>query len=177
MLKETTQTKNVARHLERNHKGVIQKIAQLNRVLTDLRYEGKSSYGKNLKRAEILLGSLNEDLSWDMEFEEEMLFPYLETRVPRLEFMIHVLHEEHEVLKRRLDGLDSLLRALFNKEDGAGRIKIVEKMRKKGNYLNYFLHQHTWAEEESVYRVMDAELSRQEKDELKKRCEVIYETQ
>ena len=162
-------TEKIGRFFTRNHKGVIQKMSRMNRFLSDLRYEGKSCYGRNLKKAEILFETLREELSQDMEFEEEALFPYLRVHLPKLEFMIHVLQEEHEALERRLGNFGSLLQALSKKENGAARIRLIDKMRKKGNYLNYFLHQHTWAEQESVYRAVDMELSGNEKGELGRR--------
>ena len=165
MLKE----KKGPKFIEPSHQGLIQKMSQINRTLSDLRFEGKASEGKNLRRAEILLETFANELTADMEYEEKLLFPYLETHLPKIEFMIHVLQEEHEVLKKRLEGLGVALRAFSNVKNGEARVKQLEKIRKKGNYLNYFLHQHTWAEHESVYQVLETGLKHYEKNELKRK--------
>lgn len=169
MTNKTSIPVDISRFLERSHTGIIQKIGQLNEVLTNLRYEGKPTFGKNLRNAKAIFDSFTNELTKDMEFEEKVLFPYLETHVPKLKFMIHILEEEHGDLKGNLETLCKLFRELIKEGYDGGQIDIIEKMRKKGGYLNYFLHNHTWAEGESVYKVMDVELNKDEKLELRKR--------
>ena len=60
----------------------------------------------------------------------------------------------------------ALLQGLSKKAYDECQMGLIEKMRKKGSYLSYFLYNHTLAENESVYRVMVAELNRDEKTEL-----------
>lgn len=160
---------DIGEALQKSHAGVIQKAGELNKALHDLRYEGKPMFGKNLRRARTVFRSLEKELSKDMRFEEKVLFPFLESHVPKLRFMIHIIEEEHGDLRGNLEALQSLLEKLLRAGYDGGQSALVEKIRRKGNYLNYFLHNHTWAENESVYRVMSGDLIAAEKKELQKR--------
>jgi hemerythrin-like domain-containing protein len=114
----------------------------------------------------LIFQSLDEALKADMILEEKILFPYLETHIPKLKFMIHIIEEEHEDLRRNLAAFRLLLEALFSKRPDRVKEGLIEKMRRKGRYLGYFLHNHTLAENETVYRVIETELNAREKEEL-----------
>lgn len=165
-MRKQTVSKDLGVLLRRSHRGVVHRAAELNQALMNLRYEGKPMFGKNLRRIQTLFGALAQELSKDMAFEEQELFPFLETHVPKLKFMINILEEEHHDLRQNLERFHSLLQGLSKKARDDSQMGLIEKMRKKGSYLSYFLYNHTLAENESVYRVMAAELNRDEKNEL-----------
>jgi len=149
--------------LEKSHAGIIQSMGDLNRTLTSLRFEGKASFGKNLKRSQNALNAVLTGLAEEMKFEEGILFPYLGSHLPKLKFMIDLLAMEHEDLRRNLDALSGSFDRLKRQKSVAGWIETLEEMRKRAGYLNYFLHNHTWAENQAVYKVLDRELKQEEK--------------
>jgi len=149
--------------LEKSHAGIVQNMGDLNRALTALRFEGKTSFGKNLRRSRSALSAVLTGLAEEMKFEEDILFPYLGSHLPKLQFMTDLLTMEHEDLRRSLDALSGLFDKLNRQKSVAGWIETVEEMRKRAGYLNYFLHNHTWAENQAVYKVLDKELKTEEK--------------
>ncbi len=162
-------TKSVGAIVHESHEGVVDRISRLNRSLQGLRFEGKAMIGKNTRVLRSLFRDFTGELSRDMALEEKLLFPYLEKHVPKLKLMLHILEEEHENLRSSLDSFESLLDELARRKGGRGGFAVIEKLRRKGVYLNYFLHNHIGAENDSVYRIMMNELTPREKAELLRR--------
>jgi hemerythrin-like domain-containing protein len=162
-------TKSVGVIVRESHEGVVDRIARLNRALESLRFEGKAMFGKNARTLKRYFREFTAELSRDMELEERLLFPYLEAHVPKLKLMLHILEEEHESLRSSLGSFETLLRELMRRREGRGGPAVAERLRRKGVYLNYFLHNHIGAENDSVYRIMMNELAPREKAELLRR--------
>jgi iron-sulfur cluster repair protein YtfE (RIC family) len=161
-------TKSVGVIVRESHNGIVDRVSRLNRSLQGLRFEGKAMAGKNTRILKLLFRELAGELSRDMRLEEKWLFPYLEKHVPKLKLMLHILEEEHENLRSSLESFEDLLDELARRKGGRGGFAVIERLRRKGIYLNYFLHNHMGAENDSVYRIMMSELTPREKAELLK---------
>lgn len=147
----------------------IEETRRLQRILTNLCYEGKPSLGRNLKQARQALALFSRDLMEHMDFEEKVTFPYLGTHVPKLELLISLLCSEHDEFRRNLRSLDFWLKELAEKEDGRNRMTVLEKVKELGTFLAYLLQNHLLEESEILYRVADQELRPDEKRQLVKR--------
>src|SRR3989338_4066747 len=101
--------KKVLDTFEVSHVEILKKSQQLEDVLTRLRYEGRMSFGRNVKELGALLHFLNEDLKNHVTQEERVLFPYVESHIPKLEPVINLLRSEHQEFKKNLKTFESRL--------------------------------------------------------------------
>ncbi|MBI4971035.1 MAG: hemerythrin domain-containing protein [Candidatus Omnitrophica bacterium] len=162
---------NVVQLLEKSHDETFQRTDQFRDLLINLRYEGKLSLGKNLKQAEDVLKFFSQEHAGHMQFEEEILFPYLKSHVPKLEPVIYLLHAEHLDFKNNLKNFENLIGELSKERQESDRAVIFEKIRETGAYLIFLLRSHNQSESESVYKVIDRELHDDEKEELAEKIE------
>lgn len=155
----------LSRRLRHNHRGLMEGVRRLTEDLARLRYEGKPSFGKNLKKTRASLALFLKHFQSDTDLEEKVVFPFLKKHVPKLSFMLQILEEEHGDLRRNVALLERLTRQLGKKSAAQGS-PVVDRLIQKGNYVHYFLRNHSSAENECVYRVLDSELSPAEKASL-----------
>lgn len=150
------------------HKQLLEQADRLNGVLINLRYEGKTKLGKNLKEAGDILCFFEKEVSLHVETEEKFIFPFLEIHVPRLGPLISLFHAEHEDFQKNLKCFRLAMEDLCSEHGDGNRAKMIEKVREVGTYLIYLLRQHLPAEEESVYKAVYHELHEEERKELEK---------
>lgn len=169
---EKSQTsKEVVRLLERGHVDTLQKIAQLEEALLNLRFEGKPSLGKNLRQAEGVLDFLRNQLMRHIRIEEKVLFPYLAAHIPKLESVIHLLQGEHDEFRKNVEDFRFELEAASKMRAGLNPAKALERVQETGTYLVYLLRNHIQAEHQSIYKVIHSELRPDEKKELARRID------
>ena len=166
MAQKKKEALELVRELERGHDETFQKTNQFYNLLIHLRYEGKASLGKNIHEAGEVLNFFKGQHSEHMELEEDVIFPFLKTHVPKLEPVIHLLHAEHQDFKRNLKTFEHLLEELVKEKYDLNSQYILEKIRDTGTYLIYLLRSHNQSESDSVYKVIDQELHTDEKREL-----------
>jgi len=154
----------------KTHQKVLVKVEQLDRALTNFQFEGKSSQGRNLKRIRSVLKFFQEELIDHIELEEQIVFPFLESHIPKLELVIQVLRSEHEDLRRNLGDLQLFLNVLSDGKSQTTHSKIVHKILETGTYLIYLLRNHIRIEDKSVYEAVDRSLKFNEKKQLE--CQV-----
>lgn len=154
--------------LENAHTDTLQKIDRLQDILTNLRFEGKVRLGKNLKEAGRVLDFFDKELMPHLNLEEKILFPFVETHLPKLESVIHLLQAEHEDFRKNLEGFRFLLQEIPKKKYESIRGEMTERLREQGLYLIYLLRNHIQEETETVYKVANRELRPSEKSTLQK---------
>ena len=147
-----------------NQEGLHQAINQLDDALSKLCYEGKVQFGRNLNEVQGVLGRLEGDLDQLMNYEENFLFPFLVTHIPRLEPLITLLISEHEDFRKILESLKQSLRRLSRQDEG-GRIDRT-KIKEEGAYLICLLRSHLWVENDKIYRAAHEELKAAERVKL-----------
>lgn len=171
MSKRRIQSNRILELIEEGHTETLQKTDRLEEVLTNLRYEGKPSFGKNVREARELLDFFNEELIEHVAQEDEVLFPFLKTHLPKLESAIGLLQAEHEDFRKKLEGFKFLLGEVKKQDRESERAKLIEKICEQGTYLIYLLHNHIRAETEVIYKVAERELRPDEKKKLSKQVE------
>ena len=164
-MKESDESKNNFEILQQEHKEALEKTNQLDEVLTHLRFEGKVQLGKNTDDLERLIAYFKKQLLTHVK-KEEAVFSFLQTRIPKLDPLLHLLQAEHKELKVNIEVLEFLSHDLSQEKGDAHRIQIIEKLKEKGTYLIYFLRHHLQVEEEGVYLAIDKDLKKDEKKEV-----------
>ena len=165
MTRKKVASKERVEILDHGHAQTFEKTDELREILTRLCHEGRVSLGKNLKEAREVLKFFKKELVDHVEKEEEAVFPFLETHLPKLQSAISLLRSEHEDFRRNLRRFQNWLAELSRKRKGTGYGKIVEKAKESGTYLTYLLQNHLQIED-VVFRIADRELRREEKMEL-----------
>ena len=165
MEKEIARTRKGLEGLRQNGEEILQELATLQHLLTNLRFEGKICLSKNLRLSLRSLEEIREKLEPLIEVEERTLFPFIEVHIPRLQSVLCVLEGEHENLRQSIRNLRALLKGSLGKKNVRtnGHLRDICEA---GIYLVYFLKQHFEAEESSIHRAARRELRRGEKKSL-----------
>ena len=150
--------------LERDHKKTFQNLNRFYEVLKNLRFEGKQNLGKNISEIQEFVSYFKREIEAHMREEEKILFPFLETHVPRLEPMICLLLSEHEDFRNCLNQLRFSLSEF--RKTGSDKARLIHGLNEQGTYLVCLLRGHMWLETQSLYRAADRELHRSEKKQL-----------
>lgn len=150
---------------------ILHQVGRLRRALVRLQYEGKFSFGKNLKEIRGIADFFDAEVEGHMDEEEATLFPFLETHLPRLGPLIALLHSEHQDFKNTLAQFKGWLMELEQAKNGRGRafLTSIDQLKETGIYLICLLEEHHREESQILYKVADRELREDEKRELEKR--------
>lgn len=143
---------------------MFKKLEDFQGSLNRLHFEGKSSYGKNIQDVCQSVDFFSRDLCAHMSKEESVLFPFLETHVPKLGPVISLLLAEHHDFRQALGQLQVLLSSVQKR--GAPQINDIESVVRVGNYLVYLLRSHLWAESETIDKTMREVLRPDERKKL-----------
>ncbi len=174
MTKEITELKKRIASLEENHDEILKKADQLYDALTNLRYEGKVAFGRNINKVEKMLGFFNDRLVPHMKVED-IIFSFLGTHIPRLEPVLRLLEVEHREIKTNLEVLEFLLKELSEEKLEPKRTQTIEKLRDKGIYFIYLLRNHIQVEDDSIFQTSAQELRAQEQKDLLKKIKECSE--
>ena len=155
--------------IEQDHKECLQRTDELFEAMSNLRFEGKAALGRNTQDIRKILDFLQGNFVPHMKLES-VIFSYLEMHIPRLESIIKILLAEHKELKVNLEVLQFLLGDLLEEKSESRRPQTIEKLKDKATYFIYLLRNHIQAEDESIYKALEQELHRDEKEELFKIC-------
>lgn len=153
-------------HLEKEHAKALKYAENLSGVMTRFHYEGKASFGKNMKMAQDVGDYFSAFVIKHMEFEEKSLFPFLENHIPRLEPVIQLLVCEHNDFREKLSQFNKALEKLNKRKSEPIDWKKVPSLIESGTYLVHLLRQHATAERTSFYKAVDKCLREDEKKEL-----------
>lgn len=156
-------------HLEKEHTKALKHAENLSGIMTRFHYEGKASFGKNMKMAQDVGDYFSAFVLKHMEFEEKSLFPYLESHIPRLEPVIQLLVNEHDDFRDKLSQFNKALGKLHKRKSEPIDWKKVPFLIESGTYLVHLLRQHTTAERTGFYNAIDKYLREDEKKELSDR--------
>lgn len=153
-----------AERLRGKHERLPDQTGHFYRLLNNIRLDDKAHFAKNLKDLRSATRRLETEFAHLRAHEEKCLFPFLLTRIPRLEPLIWVLLSEHEDFRRLFRDLQiDLKRLAGHKGDRAGALRAV---RDDGAYLMCLLRSHLWVEKRKVYLAARQELKPQEKSML-----------
>ena len=150
--------------LEKDHKKTFRNLNRFHEVLRNLRFEGKQNLRKNISEIREFVSYFKREVEARMREEEKILFPFLQTHVPRLEPMICLLLSEHEDFRNCLNHFRLSLSEF--RKTGSDKTRFIHGLNDQGTYLVCLLRGHMWFETQSLYRAADRELHRNEKKQL-----------
>jgi len=170
MVQKKLTGRDIVRMLGTCHARALGQIDHFGKVLNHLRFEGIPKFGKNVKDANDVLEFFEQELSEHLELENQILFPYLETHIPRLEPVIRLFYADHAGFKENLGHFRTLLRKVSAaKRKALKNTELMENLRETGTCLIYLLKRHLQAESASVYRAIEKELRSDEIKDLAKK--------
>ena len=161
---EKNRSKSIFALLEKDHKATFQNLDRFYEALKNLRFEGKQNLGKNISEIREFVSYFKREIKTHMREEEKILFPFLQTHVPRLEPMICLLLSEHGDFRNCLNYLGLSLSEF--RKTGSDKTRLIHGLNEQGTYLVCLLRGHMWLETQSLYRAADRELHRSEKKQL-----------
>jgi hemerythrin-like domain-containing protein len=153
--------------LEKDNNAGQRKIDRFHEVLRNLRFEGKMHFRRNLSEAGRLESFFERSLRNHMKGEEEVLFPYLQKHIPRLEPVVYLLQTEHDDFRFCLEELKGCLSACA--APGAIHAGTVEKVYDRGIHFICLWRSHMGCESHGLYEAAERELRPAEKRQLLKR--------
>lgn len=165
--------KNIVDFLEIDHNEILEKIDRLKEVMVNLRFEGKVSYGKNLKNVEDLLAALNAKFRKRFKLMEEILYPFIENHIPKLDPILRILKAENNEFKVNLEAMLFLLDQIKGEKNEVTQAGFIEQLKDKVTYLMFLLHNHFEVEAESIYKVINNDLHDDEKNLLLKKIHQV----
>ena len=156
---------------EKNHASLATEIDALHSVLHVFCHEGRAQFGKNMRRLDDAIRSLEVRLGFVSAYEEKCLFPFISVHIPRFEPLITLLGSEHEDFRRLLKGLGRSLSAFKQEKEASLQLRSVQRIREEGMYLICLMRSHLWAETRNMYEALNRELRAEEKENLARRLQ------
>ena len=165
-------SQGITKFLDQRHQDVLDELDKLYRAVNDLELEGKISLKKNVKAIHNSIRSFQVDLLPHIKFDEAVIFTFIAEHVPKLSPMIYFLKAEHREFVCALEAFSELMGRLKAEKNCRKRQKIIKELKIKGIYLFCLLRNHIQTETQSVYAVIQEELSSQEKKALMNRIRI-----
>lgn len=150
------------------HEETLKVLETFEDILTNFRYEGKVSLGRNVRRANAVLDFFSKHLLLHFDTEERALFPFVAKHIPKLDPVVALFRSEHRDFKTGMQNFERSLHEMILEKTGTGRAPLIDKIYEQGTYLIYLLRNHIRAEAESIYKEAQRGLKSSEKIELMK---------
>ncbi len=155
--------------LEDEHQQALKQIEQLDIAIVGLQFEGKTSMGRHVKQIGSILQFFLRRFIKHMEREERVIFPFLSSHIPRLVSVFPLLCSQHNEFKKSAKDLQLLIHGLSNDKANLDQTRTIQKFCEVGTYLIYLLRHHIEVEYQTIYKMINCELRRDEKEELETR--------
>lgn len=153
--------------IESEKENLLSWTENLHNALNHLRYEGKLLKEENIKAVQILAYGLDDALEKHCQIQEEIIFPFLQTHIPRHEAAIALLEAEHEDIKNQQEKLKNDILKISGMPNHLEEGKIYEA----GIYLVTLLRHHIGFEKRNLQRSLQTELRDDEKAAIHKQIE------
>lgn len=82
--------------LETSHESFLDVLDHFQNLLRGIHFEGKVRLGENLKQMSAVITFFKKDIYRHFKREEEILFPFLKSHIPKLEIATLLLAAEHQ---------------------------------------------------------------------------------
>ena len=152
--------------LQEIHGDILNKADELYAAVSGLQCEGKISLERNLLKIQRVMDFLKEKLLPHIELDEEVVFPFLERHIPKLDPMLRFLRSEHSEIRSNLAELEVLISKMRQQRAAVRRNRIITQIKEQGTYLYCLMRNHIQTETESVYKELNKRLDTGEKKKL-----------
>lgn len=161
--------------LLKTHEIIFGKMDELYEGLRDLQFEGKLHVRKNLNVIRRLVVFFDTDLRMHIEEDENVVFPFLEAKVPKLFPMLSFLRADHAEFYDTLNKLEYILGRLAPSMMTSRELNDqLLRIREKGTYLICQMRNHMQTETEGAYRAIERYLTAAERKELAGRIHMFH---
>lgn len=167
---ESINFKKILAVLMGDHDDVLTNAERLDKVLINLRFEGKASFHKNILEAKKVLNNLSKKIVPHIHIEN-IYFAFVAKHIPKRQAVSIFLQSEHREILQTLKRLDLLIKELAKSKVSTSQSKLLDKLQEKGTYFTYLLNHHIQIEDDSIFRVVDKELIPKEKLTLVKKIQ------
>lgn len=156
----------VFKALEHKHGDVLKITDELYEALNNLNLGGKMFFTKNMKIISADIRFFKKELFPHINFDEKIIFPFVSMHIPRLENMLYFLRAEHVEIKNNFSTFEGLFKKLHSKKEKKPHFRDINRFIDRGTYLFCLLRSHIQTENTSVYKEIEKQLNRREKEEL-----------
>ncbi|MDP2654415.1 MAG: hemerythrin domain-containing protein [Candidatus Omnitrophota bacterium] len=147
------------------HEEISDELRKFETTLVNLRYEGRSSDGRNEAAMKEVLDFFKETMVPHID-DDERAFDFLEKHIPRLSPLIGLLRKDHQEFRERIAELGIFWAELHQENVLSRRLERVERLMKQGTFLICCMRHHLRAEYEKIYLALDTELKPLERETL-----------
>lgn len=147
---------------------ILKNVADFKHNLDYLRYEGSRHRSQNAARTWTALRLLKKRLTKHIAEEENVLFPFVWKRLPRLKMSQYLFLSEHMEFRNKIDALEHYFKRLEAQRSGRGKEIIVHEIYSQGVYLACLVISHLRIENAYLYKNIQKELKAVEQKELKR---------
>ena len=144
---------------------VDRKLEELKTALTNLRFESKVHRGKNVGTAARSAAFLNDQWLRCLEFEEDVLFPFVEARVPKLNVLLSHLQIDHIEQRKNVLQLVQKLDHLKTSE-ADDLVQDIESCFASGMYVICFIRNHIFIKNNLFYKTVTRNLKDSDEKEF-----------
>ena len=162
------------RYIKSTDTEALRRIDDLEDAWSRIRYEGKLSWISNLNRIDLVLKYFHKEFMSHIKLEEDILFPYIQTHIPRLEYMMYSLCADHNDFRRDINLISAGLDEMRRTRTLQNRSAMVQQMNDTVIYLIHLLRHHIAVESKGIFDVITNELTTKEKRLLEKRILKVH---
>lgn len=132
---------------------ILSKADYFSQLLIRLRYEGKVSFGRNLREIKTTVRFFKNCFKQYVRLKENVIYPFLISHVPKFEPVIFLLLSECRDLGSKLKQLDVFSRQTAALQANSERLKQLGQLESAGLYFIFLLKHHLLSEAESIYKL------------------------
>lgn len=162
----SNESKNITSLLIQRCRRVLDRIFSLDEMLRGFCYSGETAYQENLIQMNEVSKFFSREWNKHMTIEKEILFPFAIAHLPQIRPAIDFLESKHAEYRKKLQELRTRYDDFKWAVGDEGRKKAVEKFQNLGISLAKLFNEYIEIEAKNVYKVLDRELSEDDKLEL-----------
>jgi len=151
--------------IKKHHKEILRYANLFYDAITDLRFEGRAAFGKNIRAIKRIMNFFRVKFLSHLN-KEDVLLSFVSRHIPKFEPMSRMLFAEHKEIRVNLEVLEFLFEGLTRERAQNKRAQMTEKLRDRGTYFTYLLQNHVRVEEEGIYKTLNEDLHPEEKKAL-----------
>ncbi len=158
--------KKILQEMEALQTNILSKSNELFEALNNLRYEGKVGLKRNIRAISRLNHYFRDELLPHFQADEQVVFPYVETHLPKYSPLLGFLKAEHKEIRKSFDDLDGMVEKAIFKKDKPLPQSQINRIYDRGTYIYCLIRNHIQMETEAIYCNINAQLQPSEKKEL-----------
>jgi len=167
----TKKKSTIESFFKKENEAILKKLDAFGMSLVKLRYEGQSAQNENFRELKNLFDGFSEELCGHLSREEEVVFPFCLSHVPRHQQIINLLRSEYMNVRRGVRSLRFLL-WIFPKRGLAKEKGIVlREIWDAGQYLVFLIQDRFRIKQQALYEPICAELKTDECSALKRQMQ------